>query len=146
MTRRVERHSAFVGITGGYRKESSRLESVSFINCEDDGTDQIVAFALTYGDMEITSLTLLRTPKFEAMLDEAERGVSVSMEGKTVDDFASLAVVRLRANLVTIETQASRYALDVSRVDPTEVSEMKALIERMNFDHKLAIEYLKQSD
>ena len=115
---------------------------MSFINCEDDGTDQIVAFALTYGDMEITSLTLLRTPKFEAMLDEAERGVSVSMEGKTVDDFASLAVVRLRANLVTIETQASRYALDVSRVDPTEVSEMKALIERMNFDHKFAIEYL----
>ena len=26
--------------------------------------------------------------------------------------------------------------------DPTEVSEMKALIERMNFDHKFAIEYL----
>ena len=118
------------------------MELVSFINSEDDGTDQIVSFALAYGEMEIRSLTLLRTPKFEAMLDEAERGVSVSMEGETVDDFDILAVVRLDANLVTIETQASRYELDVSRVDPTEVSEMKSLIERMNFDHKFAIEYL----
>ncbi len=117
------------------------MESVSFINCDDDGTDQIVSFALAYGDMEIKSLTLLRTPKFEAMLDEAERGVSVSMEAKTVDDFEALAVVSIKSNLVTIETQASRYELDISRVDPTEVSEMKALIERMNFDHKFAIEY-----
>ncbi len=122
------------------------MKSVSFINCEDDGTDQIVSFALAYGEMEIRSLTLLRTPKFEAMLDEAERGVSVSIEGKTVDDFEVLTVVRLEGNLVTIETQASRYELDLSRVDPPEVSEMKALIERMNFDHKFAIEYLQRSD
>ena len=118
------------------------MKSVSFINCEDDGTDQIVSFALAYGEMEIRSLTLLRTPKFEPMLDESERGVSVSMEGNTVDDLEVLAVVRLEANLVTIQTQASRYALDVSRVDSTEVAEMKALIERMNFDHKFTIEYL----
>ncbi len=118
------------------------MEPVSFINCENDGTDQIVSFALAYGEMEIKSLTLLRTPKFEAMLDEAERGVSVSMEGETVDDFDVLAVVRLEANFVTIETQTSRYELDVSRVDPAEISEIKALIERMNFDHKFAIEYL----
>ncbi len=127
-------------------RERNQMESVQFINCEDDGTDQIVSFAVAYDEMEIRSLTLLRTPKFEAMLDEAERGVSVSMEGKTVDDFDVLSVVRLAANHVTIETQASRYELDVSRVDPTEVSEMKALIERMNFDHKFAMEYLKQSD
>ncbi len=64
------------------------MESVRFISCEDDETDQIVSFALAYGEMEIRSLTLLRTPKFEAMLDEAERGVSVSLEdeaGKDVD-------------------------------------------------------------
>ena len=105
------------------------MKSVSFINCEDDGTDQIVSFALSYGEMEIRSLTLLRTPKFEAMLDEAERGVSVSMGGETVDDFEILSVVRLEANHVTIETRASKFVLDVSRVDPTEISEMKALIE-----------------
>ena len=117
------------------------MKSVSFINCEDDGTDQIVSFALEFGEMEIRSLTLLRTPKFEALLEDDERGVSVSMEGKTVDDFEFLSAVRLGSDRVTIETQESRYDLDVSRVDPTEVSEMKALIERMNFDHKFALEY-----
>ena len=39
-----------------------------------------------------------------------------------------------------LETQASKYVLDVSRVDPAEVSEMKALIERMNFDDRFRIE------
>ena len=46
------------------------MELVQFISCEDDGTDRIVSFALAYGEMEIRSLTLLRTPKYEAMLDE----------------------------------------------------------------------------
>lgn len=116
------------------------MESVRFISCEDDETDQIVSFALAYGEMEIRSLTLLRTPKFEAMLDEAERGVSVSLEDETGDDVDVLAVVRIEANRVTIETLASKYDLDVSRVDPAEVSEMKALIERMNFDDRFRIE------
>ena len=115
------------------------MESVRFISCEDDETDQIVSFALAYGEMEIRSLTLLRTPKFEAMLDEADRGVSVSLEDGTGDDVDLLAFVRIEANRVTIETQASKYVLDVSRVDPAEVSEMKALIERMNFDDRFRI-------
>ena len=116
------------------------MESVQFISYEDDGTDQIVSFALAYGEMEIKSLTLLRTPKFEAMLDEAERGVSVSLEDGTGNDDDLLEVVRIEANRVKIETQASEYDLDVSRVDPEEVSEMKALIERMNFDNRFRIE------
>ena len=117
------------------------MEFVSFISCEDDGSDQIVSFALEVDDMEIKSLTLIRTPKFEALLDETERGVSVLMGHETRDDFDLLAVVRLEANLVTVESPASRYELDISRVDPTEVSEMKALFERMNFDNRFTIEY-----
>ncbi len=53
------------------------MKSVQFISCEDDGTDQIVSFAVDYGEMDIRSLILLRTPEFEPLLDEAERGVSV---------------------------------------------------------------------
>lgn len=116
------------------------MESVRFISCEDDGTDQIVSFALACGEMEVRSLTLLRTPKFEALLDEAERGVSVSLENETGDDFDMLAVVRFEADRVTIETRSSNYDLDVSRVDPAEVSEMKALFGRMNFDNRFRIE------
>ena len=116
------------------------MESVRFITCEDDGTDQVVSFALACGEMEITSLTLLRTPEFEGILDEAERGVSVSLEAQTDEDFDMLEVVMLEANSVTIKTQASKYDLDVSRVDLDELSEMKVLIERMNFDNRFRIE------
>ncbi len=48
--------------------------------------------------------------------------------------------VRIEANRVQIETQESKYHLDVSRVDPEEMSEMKALIARMNFDNRFRIE------
>ena len=117
------------------------MESVNFITLENDGTDQIVSFAIEVDEMEIKSLTLIRTPKFEALLDETERGVSVLMGYESVDDFDLLAAVRLEANVVTVTTQASSYELDISRVDPTEVSEMRALFERMNFNNRFTIEY-----
>ena len=116
------------------------MKPVRFISCEDDGTDQIVSFALAAGETKIKSLILLRTPKYEAMLDETERGVSVSLEDETGDDVDVLTVVKIETSRVIIVTRASKYDLDVSRVDPAEVSEMKALIGRMNFDDRFRIE------
>ncbi len=118
------------------------MKSVQFISCDDDGTDQIVSFAISQGEMEIRSLTLLRTPQFESLLDEAERGVSVELQYKTGNDGELLVAVRIEANRVQIETQESKYDLDVSRVDPEEMSEMKALIARMNFDNRFRIEHV----
>ena len=116
------------------------MQVVQFIRCEDDGTDQIVSFALEYGEADVRSLILLRTPKYEAMLDEAERGVSVSLEHEKDDNVDLLEVVRIEEKRVAIETQASKYELDVSQVDPVEVSEMAAVIKRMNFDDSFRIE------
>jgi hypothetical protein len=116
------------------------MEKVQFIGCEEDGTDQILSFALTRGEIGIKSLILLRTPKYEPMLDETERGVSVSLEHQTGDDDEALVVVRIGSKRLTIETEVSKYHLDVSRVDPAELSEMRALIERMNFDDRFTIE------
>ena len=116
------------------------MKSVQFISNEDDGTDQIVAFALDYGEMAIRSLILMRTPQFEPLLDETERGVSVSLEDGSGKHGDLLEVIRIGPNRVKIETQSSKYDLNISRVDPEEVSEMKALIERMNFDNRFRIE------
>lgn len=121
-------------------REGGRIEPVRFITCEDDGTDQIVSFALADGETDIKSLILLRTPKYEAKLDDTERGVSVSLENETGDDFDALVLFRIAAKRVTLKTRTSRYDLDVSRVDPAEVSEMKALIACMNFDKRFTIE------
>ena len=52
------------------------MESVRFISCEDDGVDQIVSFALAHGEADIRSLILLRTPKYEAILDETDAAPS----------------------------------------------------------------------
>lgn len=116
------------------------MESVRFISCSEDETDQIVSFALAIDEMEIRSLTLLRTPKFEAMLDESERGVSVALDDEADVDRDLLVAVGIGGNRVKIETRASEYDLDVSRVDSKELSEMKALFERMNFDDRFRIE------
>lgn len=116
------------------------MESVLFITSEDDEPDQIISFALTYGEGDIRSLILLRTPKDEAILDEIERGVWVSLEGETGDEFDILETVRIERNRVRIETRAARYDLDIGRVDPVEVSDMKALFGRMNFDDRFRIE------
>ena len=116
------------------------MEKVQFIGCEEDGTDQIVSFALTDGEIGVKRLILFRTPKYEPMLDETERGVSVSLEHQTGDDDEALEVVKIESKRLTIETEVSKYHLDVSRVDPAELSEMRALIERMNFDDRFTIE------
>jgi hypothetical protein len=116
------------------------MQSVQFISNEDDGTDQIVAFALDHGEMAIRSLILMRTPQFEPLLDETERGVSVSLEDGSGKHGDLLEVIRIGPNRVKIETQSSKFDLNIRRVDPEEVSEMKALIERMNFDNRFRIE------
>lgn len=114
--------------------------AVQFINCEDEGIDQIVSFAIAWGEMDVRSLILLRTPIYEAMLDPDERGVSVSMENDAGDEDDMLKAVRIEAERVTIVARTSKYVLDVRRVDRAEMSEMKALLGRMNFDSKFRFE------
>jgi hypothetical protein len=54
------------------------VETVLFMTNE-EGNDLIVSFAIEGSEPgDVKSLILLRTPKFEFILDEDERGVSVS--------------------------------------------------------------------
>lgn len=117
---------------------SGALKRVRFVSYEDDGTDQIVSFALAHGDTDIRSLILQRTPKYEPLLDDTDRGVCVSLEGETGDARDLLTAVRMERDRVTIETGVETYDLDVSAVEPTDLSRMKALIRRMNFDDSFA--------
>ena len=89
---------------------------VRFISCEDDGIDQIVSFAIEDDAVGIRSLILLRTPKHEAIMDQDERGVSVSLEYEDDDEVDLLKVVRIEAQCIAIETQASKYELDIGLI------------------------------
>jgi hypothetical protein len=71
--------------------------------------------------------------------DDEERGVTVSMgAGDDAKNFPY--AVEIEPGRVTIEgTRGPKYVLDVSRVDAAELSEMKALLHRMNFDRRFEI-------
>lgn len=109
---------------------------VPFLTVEDDD-DLIVSFGL--GEHAENSLTLLRTPKFESMLDEGERGVSVGLGDSEAEGGELLISLTWSDKLVELESTARRYLLDVSTVDAEEVSAAKAVLRKMNFDGRFRL-------
>jgi hypothetical protein len=109
---------------------------VPFITVEDDD-DLIVSFGL--GRHAETSLTLIRTPMYEPMLSEEDRGVSVSKGGKSAPGAESLVSITWGAQLVRIQSTRTAYVLDVSAVGPLEVSDAKLVLRKMNFDARFEV-------
>jgi hypothetical protein len=121
-------------------KARRQCEAVSFITTE-DGDDLIVSFALEDDEPgEVVSLILLRTPKYESLLPEDERGVSVSHEVDFEDEDQYLRRIRLAVPVTTIESTHRAYELDVSRVDAAEVNAAGRILARMNFDRRFILE------
>jgi hypothetical protein len=111
---------------------------VDFITTEHDD-DLIVSFAVT-GDLPggILSLTLLRTPKYEFILDPDERGVSVSWE-EDEDDSELLRGVDLSGDKVKLSTTRREFILDVSHVNDRELRRMRKILQKMNFDNRIRL-------
>jgi hypothetical protein len=107
---------------------------VNFITSEQKD-DLIVSFAVAAGDFpgDILSLTLLRTPKYEFILGPDERGVSVSWEEDEDESELLLAVERSRDE-VKLNTTRREFTLDVSHVDDDDLSRMRKVLHKMNFD------------
>ena len=112
-------------------------EHVPFITVE-TGDDLIVSFGL--GPHAATSLTLLRTPKFDHLLPPSERGVSVTHNSSGTDTQSFLVAVRWQGNSVHIQSTAKTYMLDVSSVVPDEINEAIAVLKQMNFDNRFKID------
>jgi hypothetical protein len=120
------------------------VDTVAFITSE-LGDDLVVSFAVQQPDdpFEIESLMLLRTPKYESLDDPDERGVSVSFERFPDDDDRDLLKeVRFseRDAIVELKTASRRYRLDVRKVDPDELADMRKVFRRMNFDGSFRME------
>jgi hypothetical protein len=121
-------------------KRSVRRETVDFITTE-DGDDLIVAFALADEEPgEVVTLTLLRTPKYEALLPDEERGVSVSHEREVDEDDDYLRRVSLVGSVMTIESTRRRYQLEMSQVDQDELLAARRILARMNFDGRFVLD------
>jgi hypothetical protein len=118
-------------------------EFVAFITVQ-TGDDLIVSFAVCPPDdlADIETLTILRTPKYEFLLEEWERGASVSFAREREGD----EVVLLREvfyapddKCVTLHTDHRTYKLDVRKVHPNELSAMCRAFRKMNFDSSIRL-------
>ncbi len=57
------------------------MELVSFVSVEDIPPDLILSFAIWQPERDdVKSIIIMRTPRYEHLLDESERGVNVSDE------------------------------------------------------------------
>jgi hypothetical protein len=120
------------------KKTREQRQLVAFITVQ-RGEDLVISFAVCKPDdpADIESLTILRTPKYEAFLDEWERGASVSFERDLEGDEIELLREVFYApddKYITLRTGHQTYKLDVRKVDPSELSAMCDVFRKMNFD------------
>ena len=117
----------------------SGMYRVNFITTEQKD-DLIVSFAIAAGDFpgDILSLTLLRTPKYEFILNPDERGVSVSWE-EDEDEHELLLEIEYSGDTVKLNTTRRDFTLDVSHVDGDDLSRMRKILRKMNFDRVIKL-------
>src|SRR4029077_20419440 len=123
-------------LTMKQRREPREL--VAFITAQ-TGDDLVISFAVCKPDdpTDIESLTILRTPKYEAFLDEWERGASVSFDRDLESDERVLlreVVYASDDKRLTQRTSPHTYKLDVRKVFPRELSAMCGVFRKINFD------------
>ena len=125
------------------RRKREQRELVAFITVQ-TGQDLIVSFAVFQPDdpANVESLSILRTPKYEVILEEWERGAKVlfdrDLEG---DETVLLREVSYAPDdkCVTLSTDDRTYKLDVRKVDPRELSAMCGVFRKMNFDSTIRL-------
>lgn len=116
------------------------MERVSFLHVE-SSADFIVSFAIESDDSgSVNSLTLLRTPKYELVLPEAERGVTVSHEGYDDLEPEYLSSLELTFGQAIVTTKNRTYVLDLSRIDKREIEAAEEVLRRMNFDNRFQLQ------
>ena len=120
------------------------MELVSFISIGDDPPDLVLSFAIWQPELEdIRSLILLRTPEYEFILDETERGVKVSAEALSDDEDDMLIEIEFGDDLVRVITDHHQFDLDLRKVDKEDIEQAKAFLKRMNFDNRFEIRIVK---
>jgi hypothetical protein len=111
------------------------MERVAFITTE-SGDDLIVSFAIAdpAAFTEIETLMLPWTPKYDHLLPPEERGVSVAFERHARDEDELALEVRDSANeqIVWVATARRTYGLDVRKVEPDELSDMRKVFGKMS--------------
>jgi hypothetical protein len=124
--------------SGGTRK-GTPMESASLITTE-DADDLIVSFAILLDELcDVKSLTLLRTPKYEFILDESERGVKVLSDDFPNEENELLKQVAIEGDVVRVTSHYRTYTVSIKDVEAVEVQEAKKILKKMNFDKRFRL-------
>lgn len=108
------------------------MNAVSFMTAE-DGDDLIVSFAIPI-EQDIRGLILLRTPKYEMLLNSSERGVNVSYGAALELEPDLLREFSVETDVVRVVTERNEYVLNISAVAQQELEKAKQVLRKMNFD------------
>jgi hypothetical protein len=119
------------------------MDTVSFLTVETTDKDLILSFAVMDPNepTDIDSLILLRTPVYEPLLEEWERGVKVSFErhDPEEDDFLDEVQWDKDTAIILLKTQLHTYRLDLRKVDGKSLSAMRKILKKMNFDGRIEL-------
>ena len=106
------------------------MDRAEFITVEQSRADLILSFAIA--PSAECSLVLLRSPPYELLLPEEERGISISMVPRDHDvDRNLLLSVLWEATRVELRSQLRTYVVDVSMVEKKEISAGQKLLRKM---------------
>jgi len=122
----------------GITKHYSRLNAVL---CEKKGKTDACSQLHQDGEQNINSLILLRTLLYEEFLDESERGVHVSFEGITNEDEQPIILkeIILEPKAIHINTAQHSFQLDLSKIEKSEIQEMRELLIKQNYDNSFSV-------
>ncbi|MFQ6008953.1 MAG: hypothetical protein ACE5K8_08400 [Candidatus Zixiibacteriota bacterium] len=82
----------------------------------------------------------MRTPKYEFILDDAERGVRVFDDDFDDEEDNYLEKIEVGKDIVRLVTRYRCYTIDVTNVDDAEIKQMKKILNKMNFDYRFILE------
>jgi hypothetical protein len=119
------------------------MDTVRFLTVETTDKDLILSFAVIDPSeaTDIDSLILLRTPLYEPLLEDWERGVRVSFErhDPEEDDFLEEVHWDMDTASIRLKTHLHTYRLDLGQVDGNSLSAMRKMLRKMNFDGRIQL-------
>jgi len=121
------------------------MDTVSFINLEEDNKDLILSFALNDGDGFVRSLILHRALFFESILPEEERGTKVTLEGEELEDeqeyLNTLEEFQFDGDILRIKAKFRLYEIDARKLDSEDFKVIEKALERQNTDARFQIKF-----
>lgn len=119
------------------------MESVSFIDIEEDEKDLAISFALDDRCGGIRSLILHRTLFFEFILPDEERGTKVSLEGDELDEehLNTLKSFEFDEPVLRMESRFRSYEIDARNLEADEIEQIKTSLALQNYDGRFKVKF-----